>query len=77
MSRNAICGPEERSSLVETAIPVVVGAVSLIADNACNGAWVRGPLLGDWREMDLAAQAVRVFVNGELAREGENKKSVR
>ncbi|HXJ40869.1 MAG TPA: fumarylacetoacetate hydrolase family protein [Bryobacteraceae bacterium] len=47
-----------------------VGAVSLIADNACNGAWVRGPLLRDWQGMDLAAQAVKVLVNGELAREG-------
>ena len=47
-----------------------VGAVSLIADNACNAGWVRGPLLKDWRKLDLAAQDVRVFVNGELARVG-------
>jgi len=46
------------------------GAISLIADNACNAGWVRGPLLKDWRHLDLAAQAVRVFVNGELTREG-------
>jgi 2-keto-4-pentenoate hydratase len=47
-----------------------VGAVSLIADNACNAAWVKGPLLADWREIDLAAQAVRVTVNGRVEREG-------
>ena len=47
-----------------------MGAVSLIADNACNGGWVRGPLLREWRGIDLAAQAVRVFVNGEVVREG-------
>jgi 2-keto-4-pentenoate hydratase len=47
-----------------------MGAISLIADNACNAGWVRGPLLKDWRKLDLAAQDVWVFVNGELAREG-------
>ena len=47
-----------------------VGAPSLIADNACNAAWVRGPLLADWQSIDLSAQPVRVFVNGKLLREG-------
>jgi 2-keto-4-pentenoate hydratase len=47
-----------------------VGAPSLIADNACNAAWVKGALLRDWRDIDLAAQTVRVFVNGNLLREG-------
>jgi 2-keto-4-pentenoate hydratase len=47
-----------------------VGAVSLIADNACNAAWVKGALLKDWRGIDLAAQAVRVTVNGTVVREG-------
>jgi 2-keto-4-pentenoate hydratase len=47
-----------------------IGAPSLIADNACNAAWVKGRLLGDWRSIDLAAQAVRVTVNGQLLREG-------
>jgi 2-keto-4-pentenoate hydratase len=47
-----------------------IGASSLIADNACNAAWIRGPLLADWRDLDLAAQAVRVTVNGRLEREG-------
>jgi 2-keto-4-pentenoate hydratase len=47
-----------------------IGAPSLIADNACNAAWVKGPLLTDWRKIDLAAQAVRVTVNGKVLREG-------
>jgi len=47
-----------------------IGALSLIADNACNAAWVKGALLKDWRGIDLAAQAVRVTVNGKVAREG-------
>jgi len=47
-----------------------IGAPSLISDNACNAAWVKGPLLTDWRTIDLARQAVRVTVNGKLLREG-------
>jgi 2-keto-4-pentenoate hydratase len=47
-----------------------IGAPSLIADNACNAAWVRGRLITDWQAIDLAAQAVRVTVNGKLSREG-------
>jgi len=54
---------------------LTIGAPSLIADNACNAAWVKGKpvkggLLTDWQGIDLAAQAVRVMVNGKLAREG-------
>ena len=29
-----------------------VGTTSLIADNACHGAWIRGALVRDWREID-------------------------
>jgi len=47
-----------------------IGAPSLIADNACNAAWVRGRLITDWQAIDLAAQAVRVTVNGKVLREG-------
>ncbi len=47
-----------------------IGALSLTADNACNASWVRGRLLEDWRGIDLAAQAVRLTVNGQVAREG-------
>ena len=47
-----------------------IGAPSLIADNACNAAWVKGRLITAWEAIDLAAQAVRVTVNGNLLREG-------
>jgi 2-keto-4-pentenoate hydratase len=47
-----------------------IGAMSLIADNACNAAWVKGKLIEDWRGFDLAAQPVRLTVNGKLWREG-------
>lgn len=47
-----------------------IGAGSLIADNACNAAWVKGALVTDWQAFDLAAQAVRVTVNGKVLREG-------
>ena len=47
-----------------------IGAPSLIADNACNAAWVKGRLVTDWQSIDLAAQAVRVTVNGKVLREG-------
>jgi 2-keto-4-pentenoate hydratase len=49
---------------------LTIGALSLIADNACNAAWVHGPLVENWRGLDLAEQPVRVFVNGSLVREG-------
>jgi 2-keto-4-pentenoate hydratase len=48
-----------------------VGAPSLIADNACNAAWVRGPLVRDWQRLDLAAHSVQLFVDGNLQREGK------
>ncbi len=47
-----------------------VGTPSLIADNACHAAWIRGPLVTDWRSMDLAAQKVRLIINGQLKDEG-------
>ena len=43
-----------------------VGVPSLIADNDCHGAWVRGSLIKDWRAIDLAAQQVKLLVNGEI-----------
>ena len=46
------------------------GAPSLIADNACHGAWVKGALQTDWREFDLAAQAVELRVNGNVVQRG-------
>ena len=50
-----------------------IGTLSLIADNACNAAWVRGRLLKNWHELDLAAQPVRLMVNGQLEREGSGR----
>lgn len=47
-----------------------MGAPSLIADNACHGAWIHGPLVTGWREIDLAAQNVRLVINGQLKGEG-------
>jgi 2-keto-4-pentenoate hydratase len=80
--RHAARSREELADAIEGVIPGIeivdsrfhdwttIGVLSLIADNACNAAWVRGPLLQDWRGIDLAAQEVRVMVNGELQREG-------
>jgi len=74
--------PEELADAIEGVIPGIeivdsrfhdwttIGVLSLIADNACNAAWVRGPLLREWRGIDLAAQTVTVTVNGELRRTG-------
>ncbi len=47
-----------------------VGAPSLIADNACHGAWVKGSLVTNWRHLDLAAQAVELSVNGSVVQRG-------
>jgi 2-keto-4-pentenoate hydratase len=50
-----------------------IGAPSLIADNACHAAWVKGPLKKDWRGIDLAAQIVRLSINGSFLREGSGR----
>lgn len=41
-----------------------IGAPSLIADNACHAAWVKGALVKDWRGIDLAEQTVLLTVHG-------------
>jgi 2-keto-4-pentenoate hydratase len=76
---------EEIAGAVEGVIPSIeivdsrfddwttIGALSLIADNACHAAWVHGPLLRNWRGVDLAGQAVRLLVNGRLARQGSGR----
>ena len=73
---------DEIAAAVEGVIPAIeivdsrfdswttVGATSLIADNACHAAWVKGALLKDWQGVDLAAQAVRLIVHGTVVREG-------
>jgi len=47
-----------------------VGGPSLIADNACHGAWVRGAIVRNWRGTDLAAQEVQLLVNGAVVQRG-------
>lgn len=49
---------------------LAVGAPSLIADNAVNGALVLGPGTEDWRAVDLERHAVRMTCNGETVGEG-------
>ena len=73
---------EEVSDAVEGLLPgleivdsrfnswTTVGAPSLIADNACHGAWIKGKLLEDWRRLDLASQEVRLLVNGAVREKG-------
>ena len=79
LSREYIAGA------IETAIPSIeivdsrfmswtrVGAPSLIADCACNAAWVRGPEVSNWGGIDLAAQPVRLVVNGEVVHRGSGE----
>lgn len=47
-----------------------VGVPSLIADNACHGAWIKGALVRNWRDLDLAAQPVTLSVNGAVVQRG-------
>jgi 2-keto-4-pentenoate hydratase len=51
-----------------------VGLPSLIADNACHGAWIKGALFSgqarDWRDLDLATQPVTLSVNGAVIQRG-------
>jgi 2-keto-4-pentenoate hydratase len=78
-------GPHDRASIaafvgdVVASIEVVdhrfadwsVGALSVAADNAIHGCWVRGEPTGtDWRSLDLAAHPVRVTVDGAEATAG-------
>ncbi len=49
----------------------IVGSPQLIADNACAHDFVLGnPTTADWRSIDLPSHAVRLELNGTLAREG-------
>jgi len=49
---------------------LAVGAPSLVADNAVNGALVLGPARADWRAIDLEGHKVRMSCNGETVGEG-------
>jgi 2-keto-4-pentenoate hydratase len=52
---------------------VKIDALSHIADNACHGAWIEGEPFTNWQKIDLAKQKVKLFVNGELTREGSGE----
>jgi 2-keto-4-pentenoate hydratase len=77
--------PEEMAGAIEGVLPGIeivdsrftdwttIGAPSLIADNACHAAWVKGRLTTGWRGLDLAAHTVRLTVNGKLHREGSGR----
>ncbi len=47
-----------------------VGALSLIADNACNGSWVKGQCCESWDRIDLSRHPVNLYVNGDCMRNG-------
>jgi len=47
-----------------------VGALSLIADSACNAAWIYGKPNKNWTDFDLANHEVNLYVNGSLIRKG-------
>ena len=47
-----------------------VGGMSLIADNACNAAWIHGQPYLDWFDLDLAQHEVNLYVNGVAKRKG-------
>ena len=49
---------------------LALGAAHFVADNGSNGALVLGDPIGDWRERDLAAAAVTLTVDGEVATTG-------
>ncbi len=47
-----------------------IGAKLLIADNASHGAWVKGAMITDWRDLDLAGQPVELSLNGKVIERG-------
>lgn len=47
-----------------------VGANALIADNAIHGVSVLGKPVSDWKTVDLAGHAVKLWINGEIRETG-------
>ena len=43
----------------------MVGAPSLLADNAIHGAWIAGEPYANWRSLDFATHPTAPIVNGE------------
>lgn len=50
-----------------------IGAIMLTADNGSHGAWVKGALVTDWRDLDLANQPVELSVNGKVIERGSGR----
>ncbi|MDA1098040.1 MAG: fumarylacetoacetate hydrolase family protein [Proteobacteria bacterium] len=48
----------------------LVDAELLIADNSFNAGCILGPEVGDWQDLDLAALAGRMLINGEVVGTG-------
>jgi 2-keto-4-pentenoate hydratase len=48
---------------------------SLVADNASGAAFVIGPAIPNWREVDLAGARVKLLVNGKVASEGTGEEA--
>ena len=71
--------PSEVVSAIETMIPSIevvdtrlkkwdtADKMSLLADNQSNGAFVSGPGLADWRDIDLSRQTARLSIDGDIA----------
>jgi 2-keto-4-pentenoate hydratase len=52
---------------------LMVDTPSLVADNVLAGAYLVGPEIARWREVDLAAMPVRVFAMDKLINEGKGE----
>jgi 2-keto-4-pentenoate hydratase len=81
-ARTAQYTPEEVLAAVESLHPAIeiadsryrewlsVGVPSLLADGAITGAFVFGPSVSDWHDLDLASWPVRMSADGEVVGEG-------
>jgi len=73
---------EEINNAIEAVLPSIeivdshyqewtsIGGISLIADNACNAAWIHGKAYKNWTALDLAKHEVDLYVNGAPVRKG-------
>ncbi|APR84476.1 2-keto-4-pentenoate hydratase [Minicystis rosea] len=52
---------------------LIVETPSLIADNVLTGAYLVGPEIARWRDVDLTNAPVRVFVDGKQINEGKGE----
>ncbi len=81
-ARSTLYEKEEVFKAIEAVVPAIevvdsryedwteVGGPSLIADNACNAAWIYGQPVKDWCKFDLPNHAVDLYVNGVPTRKG-------